>query len=84
MRKISEMRNCDRRKLDDLQERESKIEIDCGNQLCRGTYHGLVRMKIGGCVKWYVDVRDARRKFETLVETCDIESLRVLRKRKAS
>jgi hypothetical protein len=79
MQKVQKMNDRDRRKLDDLQEGESRVKIDCGNTLCRGVYHGLVRMELSGKVRWYLDIRDARRKYETLVETSDVESLTVLR-----
>ncbi len=68
-------------KLDDLQERESLIEIDCGDTCVKGVYGGLRRVQIGNHVKWYIVLlRGSRLNKEDLIcprEEC--ERIKVVR-----
>jgi hypothetical protein len=48
-------------KLDDLTERETLIEVDCGDTCVKGVYGGLRRVEIYGHVKWYIVLLRGRR-----------------------
>lgn len=71
-----------RKLLDDLEQGEDEVLILLEDVSKRGVYMGFVRMQIGFCVRWYIQIELKNTDEPFYIETCEIKSIRRIREKK--